>query len=87
MDDLSRLTARMLGLRDVMIRLVAYEAQRRDDPEALFQVVAGATEKRIYRTTANRALTEGAIEMQEEIQATVDQIVAAARKVAAGDTE
>jgi hypothetical protein len=87
MDDLSRLTARVFGLRDVVIRLLAYEARRRDDPEALFQAVAGATEWRIHQTTAGRSPTEGTLEMQEEVQTTVDQIVAAARKVAAEGTE
>lgn len=84
LDEVTTLTARVLGIRDVVIRLLAYEASRRDDAGPLFQAVAGATERRIHETTAGRPLTKGAIEMQEEVQRTVDSIVGAARKIVGG---
>ena len=82
MDELSVLNARVIALRDVVVRLVAYEAWRRDDPEPLFQAISGATERRIHRASAERPpLPEG---MHEEVQKTVDLIVRAARPIATG---
>lgn len=84
---LHQLSGQILGLRDVVARLVAYQAARSSDKEALFQEISEATNYRIHGIQKGRDPTLDALRFQEEWQRTVDWIVAAARKMGEGGTD
>jgi hypothetical protein len=80
-EQLALLTARVLGMRDVVARLLAYEADRSPEPIQLLQHFAEATAERTQDVIAGA--TEGAMLAQETIQKEVDWIVAAAQQMIA----
>lgn len=79
--------AQILAIRDVVARLVAYEAYRAPDPEGIYQDVSHASDYRIDRLGAGRDLSQDDLKFQEEWRRTVDWIVAAARKMEQGGTD
>lgn len=84
-DELASLIARVLGIRDVVSRLVAYEASRHSDHEGLFRHISDATASNIYRTEKKdgRPPSRETMILQEQIQNEVDTIVAEARRIMA----
>jgi hypothetical protein len=82
---ISELALRVLAMRDVVARLVAYEAQRRDDPDELLRDFAEATETHIADVSRRRG--KPSVIGEEGIRKEVDWIVAAARKMLPDDKE
>jgi hypothetical protein len=93
MDDeelaksLHLLLARTLATRDVVARLVAYEAARWPDPTKMYEDFSDATAQHLHEVTAGRPLSPGSIALQEAIQKEVDWIVAVARRMGDEDKE
>jgi hypothetical protein len=79
-DQLALLTARVLGIRDVVARLLAYEATRATDPTSLLQSFSEATDQRIHWATDGHEATEPALWLVEAMRKEIDWIVAAALK-------
>jgi hypothetical protein len=81
------LTARVLAIRDVVARLLAYEAKRWPDPLKLLEDFSEATDSRIHAVTGDRNLSAGAMALQETIRKETDWIVALARDSLSDDEE
>jgi hypothetical protein len=79
------LTARVLAIREVVARLVAYESLRWPDPTKILENFSDATAEHIYNISRDRPTNVGMIAFQEKVQKEVDWIVAAARKMGEGD--
>jgi hypothetical protein len=78
------LNRQVLAMRDVVSRLLAYEALRHDDPEELFRELSEAVEEKIASlSTRKRAAS---IDLEEGIRKEIDWFVSAAR-LGAGDAE
>jgi hypothetical protein len=84
MDDehWRRLTVRILAIRDVVGRLVAYEASRHADPRLFFEEVSQATTERILMATGAEPDDANVLEFQEMLQREVDSIVGMAQRIA-----
>lgn len=69
---------------DVVARLLAYEIARHDNPEVILQNFADGTNHQIYATQKRLGKEPGpaVVAFQEQIQAEIDWIVAAAREMA-----
>ena len=76
------LSARILAIRDVIIRLLAYEARRHPDQRRLFDEFSTATEEKLQEATGSEPIDETVILFQEMVQKEVDRIVGAARRIA-----
>lgn len=85
MDDVHwrRLTVRILAIRDVVGRLVAYEARRQSDPRLFYEEISQATGKQLEIATGAEPDDPTVVEFQEALQREVDSIVAMAQRVAA----
>jgi hypothetical protein len=79
-DKIAILTARMLGVRDVVARLVAYQALNHSDPQEMLKHFSDATDSRIFSVSKKMNIQESPaiLAMQEETRKQVDWIVAAA---------
>ena len=86
-ETIALLMARVLAIRDVVARLVAYEAKRWPDPAKLLQDFSEATEIRIHHVTGGRDISPQTLALQEAIRREVDWIVGAARNSLSGDAE
>jgi len=87
-DEQSRTTsARLLAMRDVIIRLLAYEARRHPDPRRLFDEFSTATTDKLQEATGSEPTDETIILFQEMVQKEVDRIVGAARRIATATPE
>jgi hypothetical protein len=73
------LTLQTLAVRDVVARLLAYEAARREDPMALLRDFSEATDERIHHEAQGLDLGPKTIEAQEILRKEVDWMVNAAR--------
>lgn len=87
MDDLSRLEATVLAIRDVAAHLLAFEVLRSPNPRDVYQEIADGTARKVYGFASGfqrqgREGTPEAVAFQEEIQRQVDWIVEAARRIA-----
>jgi hypothetical protein len=80
-EQLALLTARVLGIRDVVARLLACEAHRTPDPDKLLEHFADATAQRLHEVPDD---TEGGMQAHEAIQSEVDWIVASAKTMLGG---
>jgi hypothetical protein len=80
-------TARILAMRDVIIRLLAYEARRHPDQRRLFDEFSSATADKLQEATGTEPIDETVILFQEMVQKEVDRIVGAARRIAAATPE
>jgi hypothetical protein len=81
MIDLVVLSARVLAVRDVLVLLLAREAERTREPEACFQEMSAAIDRRVHGNIDHGDLTDGAIRVQEELQRQVDWMLGAARTI------
>jgi hypothetical protein len=88
MDDkqapevIATLTLRVLAMRDVLARLLAYEALRHERSEDLLRDFSEATETRIAHVSSAR---KPSMMAEEGIRKEIDWIVAAARKMLPDD--
>jgi hypothetical protein len=87
LDRMTELTARVLAIRDVVARLLAYESARWEEPALLFNDISDTTAKRIYDLMGKRNLTPATIALQEFIQKEVDFVVTMAQKMATPEDE
>ncbi|MGC9954492.1 MAG: hypothetical protein ABSD21_09465 [Rhizomicrobium sp.] len=85
-DRFAALTAQFQGLREVVDRLLAYEARRSSNPSALLEHFSDATNFRNYELAKRSPQSPRAIAYQEALQAEVDGIVSRARIIAEGET-
>lgn len=74
--QIESLQAQVLAIRDVVARLVAYEASRHENPDDLLRDVSEAGDARIDRDTPPN---ESQMRMREIMRAQIDWMVAAAR--------
>lgn len=81
LSEIKVLSARLMAHRDVVARLLAFEALRSPDPDALFRDVSDATDHRIYGLEAGREMTDQATAFQEKWRAEVDWLVGAAMRM------
>jgi hypothetical protein len=72
--DIVALAARSLALRDIVARLLAYEATRADDPNSMLQDFSDAGNKRVAR------LPQKHMQYAELIQKEFDWVVLMAKK-------
>lgn len=84
-NPLAQLTFRVLAMRDVVVRLLAYEAQRWENPDDLFRDFAENIEGRITRVSTRAQ--KPSIQSEEGIRKEIDWILAAARKSLPADKE
>jgi hypothetical protein len=84
MDDehWRRLTVRILAIRDVVGRLVAYESRRHADPRLFFEEISQATAERIQMATGAEPDDVNILEFQEMLQREVDSIVGMGQRIA-----
>lgn len=83
MDEEDRVvTARILAMRDVIIRLLAYEARRHPDQRRLFEEFSTATADKIQEVTESESPNEEIMLFQELVQRETDKIVGAALRIA-----
>ena len=75
------LTLRVLAMRDVVARLLAYEARRHGDPAELLRDFSEATESRIAQVSSRKP----SLASEEGIRKEIDWIVAAAQKMLPDD--
>lgn len=73
------LTVRLLAVRDVVARLLAYEAMRHHDPRGLLQHFSDATDHRIDRSGDGLKIGPETMKVQEAARKELDWMVAAAR--------
>lgn len=81
-DEMMTLQAEILAIRDVVARLVAFEAMRWPEPSKIFENFSSATDLHLIQTQHGQAPGRGAMTAQEEIRRTVDWIVSSARTMA-----
>jgi hypothetical protein len=72
-------TARILAVRDVVARLLAYEAARWPDPFRILEDFSSATDMHIHQFAEPGQVDDSELRFQEEIRMQVDWIVSAAR--------
>jgi hypothetical protein len=73
------LNRQVLAMRDVVSRLLAYEALRQRDPEDLFRELSEAVDEKIARLSKGKLGTP--LELEEGIRKEIDWFVSAARPV------
>jgi hypothetical protein len=78
-DQLALLSARVLAIRDVVARLVAYEANRWPDPNKLLRDFSEAVDARLHSLPPND--DNSMMTLHETIRREVDWIVEAAQSV------
>lgn len=76
--QIDALMGNVLGMRDVVAQLLAFEAARSADPAAFLKVISENTEARIHSTSQRHPMTRGLVEMEEAVRETVDWLVKAA---------
>ncbi len=79
--DIQSLNARVLAIRDVVARLVAYESARWPDPDEVLNNFADARIERHAKMNAEKPPSPAVIAFQEEIQREIDWIMASARSM------
>lgn len=92
MDDETReqyweLNAKILGIRDVVARLLAYRISESGDPDGLLSHFSDSTQDHLISAQKGKEPNAEVIKLQEQIQAQVDWIVAAARTMAEDEEE
>ena len=80
-QQIANTTARVLAIRDVVARLLAYEAMRQDNLRGFWENFSDSTGARIHHVTGGRPVDGPTMQLQETIQREVDWMVAAARKM------
>jgi hypothetical protein len=78
----TRLTVRILAIRDIVSRLVAYESRRHANPRLFFEEISQSTERRIQTATGAEPDDPTVFEFQESLQREVDSIVGEAQQIA-----
>lgn len=73
-----KLTARSLAMRDIIIRLLAYEAKCATNPEVFFQKFMKGTDTAVDKIPADKEESPGG---GEAVRKEVEKIVSFARKM------
>jgi hypothetical protein len=80
-DAIALITVRHLVVREMVARLLAYEALRHDDPEGLLRHFSEGVEHSIYRAEEGTEVGPKTMKAQKAAQDESDWMVAAARKM------
>jgi hypothetical protein len=80
-EQFATFMARVLAMRDVVARLLAYEAERAPDKTEFLREISDATDERIHRVTKAQSVDQETLALQEKIRREIDWLVAAARKM------
>jgi hypothetical protein len=80
-DHILLLTARTVAMRDILARILAHEAQRSDDPDAVLRHYSEAGDARIEHAEKRSPST---FEISEAIRVQTDWILAAAKVILEG---
>jgi hypothetical protein len=83
-EELRDLRIQVLAIRDVVARLLAYEADRAADPLALLRNFEEGTMRRMEKISSD---SQGAMNVAEKLQTEVDRIIIMARSALGGDEE
>lgn len=78
-QHLDLVCARILAVRNVVARLLAYEAARWPDPNTVFEGFSTTTDAHIHQLTKPGQVDDSELRFQEEIRMQVDWIIANAR--------
>jgi hypothetical protein len=84
-ETLSLIGTRLMAVRHVVARLLAYEANRSGDAKAIFDNVTDTVDELLSRVMEDRPPGHADLEAQEQFRREVDWIVAAAQQMAADD--
>jgi len=80
-EAITSLTARHLVVREMVARLLAYEALRHDDQEGLLRSFSEGIEHSIFRAQEGTTPGPKTMKAQEDARIESDWMVAAARKM------
>ncbi len=81
-DMLQELGVRVLAMRDLLTRLLAYEAKRHPDQNLWFEEISNTTAAKSREVTKSDSLDDKtSITFQENIQSEMDNMIGAARRI------
>jgi len=83
-SDPLRVSVRVLAMRDVLARLLAYEAERLADPAPMFEEISHAAAAKLRAGAAREpdANDPAIVAFQEMLQREVDELIGMARRLA-----